>query len=122
MKTITLGNQTIGIKCTTLTPFYYKQAFGSSLLGDLSSLKDVKDDYTKLDEMLLLQFAWAMAKSCNGPGKGFPDFETWLSQLKQVDFSDKHVWKTVLLEVSDGLFPRRPRPNGRGGHKQKQKR
>ncbi|WP_051530066.1 hypothetical protein [Anoxybacteroides tepidamans] len=124
MRTIQVGNQTIGIKGTVLTSFYYKQAFGRSLLGDLYSMESLQKDHSKFDELLLLQFTWALAKTYNGPGKGFPDFETWLTQLEQVDFSDQGTWQAVLFEIKDGLFPRsqRPGPKGSGNHKHKNRR
>lgn len=58
---------------------HYRQAFGSNLIKDLIKFKDAQKDPTSVDVFVLLQAMWAMAKSYQGPGKAFPDFENWLA-------------------------------------------
>jgi hypothetical protein len=104
MRTIKIGEQEIGLKATPLALLFYKQAFGSDLVSDLMKMQNIEKDPSKMDGMLILQMAWAMAKACEGIGNKFPDFTTWLAGLEEFDFSDVTI--AVMEEAENGFFRR----------------
>jgi hypothetical protein len=106
MRTIQIGEKQIGLKATPLALIYYKQAFGSDLVGDLVKMKDIAKDPSKIDSVFLLQLTWAMAKANEGIGKKFPDFITWVAGLESFDFTDEDVLNAIIDEAMDGFFPR----------------
>jgi hypothetical protein len=106
MRTIKIGEQEIGLKASPLALLFYKQAFGSDLVGDLVKMKDIADDPSKIDSVFLLQLTWAMAKANQGVGKKFPDFTNWVAGLESFDFTDEDVLNTIMDEAMDGFFPR----------------
>jgi hypothetical protein len=106
MRTIKIGEQEIGLKATPLALIFYKQAFGTDLVGDLVKMQDLAKDPSKLDSVFLLQLTWAMAKAYEGVGKKFPDFMTWVADLESFDFTDKDVLNAIMDEAADGFFPR----------------
>jgi hypothetical protein len=106
MRTIKIGEKEIGLKATPLALVYYKQAFGSDLVGDLVKMKDITDDPSKIDSVFLLQLTWVMAKANQGVGKKFPDFMNWVAGLESFDFTDEDVLNAIIDEAMDGFFPR----------------
>lgn len=104
MRELNIGDKTIRVRATPLTLLYYKQAFGSDLVGDLVKMKDIENDPSKFDSVTIMQIAWAMAKADAGPGKQFPSFETWLSELEGFDFSDPQMILAIMDEAADGFF------------------
>lgn len=106
MRTIKIGEKEIGLKATPLALLFYKQEFGTDLVGDLVKMKDIAKDPSKLDSVLVLQVTWAMAKAYEGVGKKFPDFVKWLAELESFDFTDVDVINAIMDEASDGFFRR----------------
>jgi hypothetical protein len=106
MRTIKIGEKEIGLKATPLALLFYKQAFGTDLVGDLVKMKDIADDPSKIDSVFLLQLTWAMAKANQGVDKKFPDFTNWVAGLESFDFTDEDVLNTIMDEAMDGFFPR----------------
>jgi hypothetical protein len=106
MRTVNIGGKDIGLKATPLALVYYKQAFGSDLVGDLVKMQDIAKDPSKIDSVFLLQVTWAMAKAYEGVGKKFPDFMNWVADLESFDFTDVDVINAIMDEASDGFFRR----------------
>jgi hypothetical protein len=106
MRTIKIGEQEIGLKASPLALLFYKQAFGTDLVGDLVKMKDIADDPSKIDSVFLLQLTWAMAKANQGVGKKFPDFINWVAGLESFDFVDQELITAVMDEAADGFFRR----------------
>jgi len=106
MRTIKIGEKEIGLKASPLALLYYKQAFGSDLVGDLVKMQDLEKDPSKIDSVVILQVAWAMNKAAEGKGKTFPHFESWLDQFEYVDFSDADTMTAIMNEAADGFFRR----------------
>jgi hypothetical protein len=106
MRTIKIGEQEIGLKASPLALVYYKQAFGSDLVGDLVKMQKLEKDPSKLDSVFLLQLTWAMAKAHEGVGKKFPDFMRWVADLESFDFTDDGVLNAIIDEATDGFFRR----------------
>jgi hypothetical protein len=104
MRTIQIGEKQIGLRATPLALLFYKQAFGTDLVGDFVKMKDIADDPSKLDSVFILQMTWAMAKANEGIGKQFPDFTTWVAGLETFDFSD--VTPVIMEEANNGFFRR----------------
>jgi hypothetical protein len=111
MRTIQIGEKQIGLKATPLALLFYKQQFKSDLVSDLMKMNGIEKDPSKLDGLLILQMAWALAKANEGVGKKFPDFTTWVAELEEFDFSDATT--VVMEEAQDGFF--------RGGNRTKSK-
>jgi hypothetical protein len=106
MRTIKISEKEIGLKASPLALLYYKQAFGSDLVGDLVKMQDLEKDPSKIDSVVILQVAWAMNKAAEGKGKTFPHFESWLDQFEYVDFSDADTMTAIMNEAADGFFRR----------------
>jgi hypothetical protein len=104
MRTIQIGEKQIGLKATPLALLFYKQAFGSDLVGDLIKMQSIENDPSKLDSVFFLQLTWAMAKANEGIGKQFPDFTTWVAGLEEFDLSD--VMPVIMEEANNGFFRR----------------
>jgi len=104
MKTVQLGSKKIGLKATPLALLFYKQEFGSDLIGDLVSLSAISKDPSRIDTVLLLQLVWAMNKTHNGIGKSFPNFVKWLDGFDSIDFADEQFMLDVLEEAERGFF------------------
>ena len=113
---IKIGEKEIRLRATPLALLYYKQEFGSDLLGDLIKMQDIAKDISKLDTVACLQFIWAMNKADNY-GKPFPSFEKWLVELGSIDFSDPSFLVAALEEAANGFLGGRNRtaPPGRIG-------
>ena len=106
MREINIGDKIIKIRATPLTLLYYKQAFGTDLVGDMVKMQSAEKDPSKIDSVVFLQIIWAMAKADNGPGKQFPGFENWVSELESFDMSDQVLLQAVMEEMVDGFFRR----------------
>lgn len=106
MRIIKIGEKEVGIKASPLSLLYYRQAFGSDLIKDLIKFKDAQKDPANIDVFVLLQMVWAMARAFEGPGKPFKDFETWLAEFDEFDFSDESTMKAIMEEAMDGFFRR----------------
>lgn len=104
MREIKIDGKEIRIKATPLALLFYKQAFNSSLLGDMQKLEKLKKDPSKMDGVELLQITWAMAKA--DKPKDFPSFETWLGEFESVDFSDPDFMAAAMEEAADGFSHR----------------
>lgn len=107
MRKITLGTKEIELRATPLALLYYRQEFGTDLMADLMSLKDMakieQEDFSGLDTLKLLQFVWAMSKAAN-IGKPFPKYEEWLGSLEQLDFTDVRWILGAIDEARDGFL------------------
>jgi hypothetical protein len=104
MRTIQIGEKQIGLKASPLALLFYKQQFKSDLVSDLLKMQGLEKDPSKLDGLLILQMAWAMAKAYEGKGKKFPDFTSWVAELDGFDFSE--LATDVMEEAQDGFFRR----------------
>jgi len=106
MREITIGEKTIRVRATPLALLYYKQEFKTDLVSDLIKMQAIERDPSRIDSVVLLQMIWAMAKADAGPGKQFPSFERWLSELDSFDLTDQDLLSAVLEEAADGFFRR----------------
>jgi hypothetical protein len=111
MRTIKIGEKEIGLKATPLALLFYKQQFKSDLVSDLLKMQGLEKDPSKLDGVLILQMAWAMARANEGLGQKFPDFNTWVAGLDELDLEELMV--CVIEEAQQGFF------RGRSGVKRK---
>lgn len=100
---IKIGEKEIRLRATPLALLYYKQEFGSDLLGDLIKMQDVAQDVSKIDTVACLQIIWAMNKADNY-GKPFPSFEKWLAELESIDFTDPTFLVAAIEEAVDGFL------------------
>lgn len=106
MREIKIGEKIVRVRATPLALLYYKQAFGTDLVGDMVKMKDIEADPSQIDSVVMMQITWAMAKADNGPGKQFPSFEVWVSELESFDLSDPGMLQAVMEEAADGFFRR----------------
>lgn len=107
MREITLGERTVTIAASPITPYIYSREFGpkADLVGDLLSLQAIADGRPEDARFLALyKILWAMCKTAKLGGE-FPGFEEWL-QRTDADLSDETLWAAVLDEVARGLFRR----------------
>ena len=105
MKTVKIGDIDVDIKASPLTPMYYKQEFKADILIDLSKIGAIeKGSIVMFDTVILEQLIWAMAKTVNGPGKAFPNFEKWLSGFDTIELADQDFALAVIGEAEGGLF------------------
>lgn len=104
MKEIHIGEQVVRVRATPLALLFYRQEFGSDLLGDLTKFEQVAKDPTKLDSVGLLQLIWAMAKADAGIGSQFPSFQEWVAQLETFDVSDQEMLSAIMQEAANGFF------------------
>lgn len=107
MREITLGERTVTIAASPITPYIYSREFGpkADLVGDLLSLQAIADGRPEDARFLsLFKILWAMAKTAKLGGE-FPGFEEWLQKV-DADLSDESLWTAVLDEVARGLFRR----------------
>lgn len=103
MRELNFGETKVTIKASPLTPLLYRQSFKSDILQDVIKLQSMQDGIENLDLIVLLQLAYAMAKSV-AYGKEFPGFEQWLSELDGADFSDPEFMLGIVEEAMQGLF------------------
>jgi len=104
MRELRIGEQTVRVRATPLALLFYKQEFGSDVLGDLIKLQAVQNDPSKFDSVGTLQLMWAMAKA-DAYGHGvFPSFPEWLSGLEGLDLSDTELYTAVYNEAIEGFF------------------
>jgi hypothetical protein len=98
MKEIKVGDKSVRVRATPLALFYYRQEFGTDLIGDIISIKN-----PKLSSTICLQVIWAMAKA-ESFGKPFPSFEVWIAGLTGIDFSDPSFSLAALEVATNGFF------------------
>lgn len=103
MRELNIGDQQVRVRATPLALLYYKQEFGTDLIGDLSKMEKVKDDPSQLDTLSILQMVWAMAKA-DSFGKKFPSFEIWLGSFESIDIADPAFMISALEEAANGFF------------------
>jgi|SRR5690625_74831 len=107
MRKIKLGEKEVALRASPLALLFYRQAFNRDLIADLMGLQSLQSlaegDFSSLDTVLLLQFAYAMIRAAE-PKKNFPGFEQWLGDLDGVDFSDPEWITAVAEEAADGFF------------------
>lgn len=108
MRDIKLGDKVIGARATTLALLFYKQEFKRPMVADYTKFSlALNEDENELDDMALLQFLWAMHRAdCIGTDEKVPHFEAWLGTLEGIDFGDANLWKDVLTELGEGIFPK----------------
>lgn len=104
MRELQFGEQVVRVRATPLALLFYKQEFGSDLLGDLIKLEQVAKDPSKLDSIAILQLVWAMAKADAGLTAKFPSFEMWVSELEVFDLTDQETINAIMQEAMDGFF------------------
>lgn len=105
MREIKIGEKTIRVRATPLALLYYRQEFGSGLIGDLTRLQKMKKDPSDFDDVSVMQMTWALSKAdAYAPGFNFPSFELWLSSLDSFDFSDNETLGQIMEEAADGFF------------------
>ena len=102
MREITIGDKQLRLRATPLALLFYKQEFGSDLVGDMMGMQELKTDPGQFDSVIFLQIIWALAKADNP--KDFPSFVTWVSSLDAFDFSDEEIMLAVMEEAVDGFF------------------
>lgn len=106
MKEINIADKKVRVRATPLALLYYKQEFGTDLVGDMMKMQNLEKDPTQFDSVALLQLIWAMAKADVGPGNKFPSFIEWLSGLERFDMSETDLMQAVMEEATDGFFRR----------------
>lgn len=114
MRELHIGEQIVRVRATPLALLYYKQEFGSDLLGDLIGLvqsmsggnQENKQDFdlTKFDSVAILRLIWAMAKADAFGKDKFPSFIEWLSTLDSFDLSDASIMTAAIEEATNGFF------------------
>lgn len=95
MREIKLGNRKIIIHGSPITPYHYKKAFNQSFSGDLAAMSLMGNDYSKLDDINLLQMIWAMEKTHSNTIK---QFEAWL-----MDFENMDITAVIVDAVEEGM-------------------
>lgn len=104
MRELTIGSSKVRVRATPLALLFYKQEFGTDLLGDLIKMQDIGTDLSKLDSIAFLQLTWAMAKAdAFGNGK-FTSFVEWVASLESIDFGDPDFMQGMLEEAMGGFF------------------
>jgi len=104
MKELNIGLSKVRVRATPLALLFYKQEFGTDLLGDLLKMQDVGTDLSKMDSIAFLQLAWAMAKADAFGNGQFPSFVEWIASLESVDFSDPDFMEGMMEEAMSGFF------------------
>lgn len=104
MKELNIGSSKVRVRATPLALLFYKQEFGTDLLGDLLKMQDVGTDLSKMDSIAFLQLAWAMAKADAFGSGQFPSFVEWVASLDSIDFSDPDFMQMLLEEAMSGFF------------------
>lgn len=105
MKETNVGDKTIRVRATPLALLYYKQEFGSDLLGDFTKMRSIEKNFSKSDIVFLLKMIWAMAKA-DAYGTFFPGFEGWLISLKlpnPVELPDPTFLLVAVEEATAGF-------------------
>ncbi|MGF6356165.1 hypothetical protein ABIE27_004080 [Paenibacillus sp. 4624] len=123
MRELKFGEKIVRIRASAPAMLYYKQEFGTDLIGDMVKImegyagkEDTGTDQAEaqpLDDILamgdinfltILQLAWAMNKA-DQIGKSFPKFESWLDEYgEDIDFSDTEFILNVVEEATNGFF------------------
>lgn len=103
MRDIKIGGETVRVTASPVTLYIYKKEFGSDLVGDLMKMQELEHDLSKMDGMVIIQMAWAMARTAVLP-KSFPDFVSWLSGFEHLDFSDEEMIQGITDEAFAGFF------------------
>lgn len=111
MRELRIGEQTVRVRATPLALLFYRQEFGSDLLGDLvglvqgmGALDGQNVDLTKFDSVAILRLIWAMAKADAYGREKFPSFVEWLASLDSFDLSDASVLVAAIEEAANGFF------------------
>lgn len=104
MREIKAGEKTIRVRGNPLALLYYRQEFGSDLLGDMIKMQEMASDPSRFNALTFLQMAWAMAKAAEGFGVKFPEFGQWLDGMDEFDISDPEIMGPVLEEAQAGFF------------------
>ncbi|OJF16918.1 MAG: hypothetical protein A6D91_08955 [Bacillaceae bacterium G1] len=120
MKEIVIGDgKVLRLKGSPLSLLYYRQEFGSDLLGDLvgmvtaiagaQALQTGEIDPSKLnlnalDSVAILRLIWTLAKTAEGPSKQFPSFETWLAQTEELNIFNGSLLQAIFEEVQRAFF------------------
>lgn len=74
-KDIKIGNETVEMSASALTPFTYKKLFGRDIIKDMQKIQaDAKNG--DLDPEIVVMLVYVMAKEAN---KDLPPMEEWLS-------------------------------------------
>lgn len=102
MREIQIGDKQLRLRATPLALLFYRQGFGTDLIGDLVSMQNMASDPSQFDAVKFLQLVWAMNKADNP--KDFPGFETWLSSLESFDFTDESLMAAIVEEAANGFF------------------
>lgn len=116
MKEIKIDGQVVGIRATPYTALLYKQEFKTTAVSDflkfakgLTNLKKFaqgEETGNLIDDVLLLQLVWAMAKAdAQAKGNSIASFETWIQGLNSFDFFDDALLNAVFAEGQKGFFP-----------------
>lgn len=80
-KDITIGERTVPMSASALTPFSYKKIFGGDLIQDIQKLQKGSSK-GELDAELVCQMTYIMARESD---KDILPFEEWLSQFELFD-------------------------------------
>lgn len=110
MREIKIGEQTVRVRATPLALLFYKQEFGSDIMGDLTKLAGVEKDHSKFDSVAALQLVWAMAKADSFGRGSFPSFMEWLNSLEGLDLSDQNLFAAAYEEAANGFFRNAVKP------------
>ncbi|MBC2722341.1 hypothetical protein [Desulfosporosinus sp.] len=108
MKELMIGDKKVRVRATPLALLYYKQEFHSDLLGDLTRMKGIEKDSSKLDTVFLLQITWAMTKADAYP-QPFPSFEGWLVTFDEIDLTNPTFLAASMEEVANGFLGKNKR-------------
>lgn len=115
MRELRIGEQMVRVRATPLALLFYRQEFGSDLLGDLIGLvqgmsgaaekeSDQDFDLSKFDSVAILRLIWAMAKADAYGREKFPSFLEWLATLDSFDLADAEVMTAAIEEATNGFF------------------
>lgn len=99
MRKIKVGKKEIKIMGSAITSFFYKQAFNTSLTGDLMKLNECEKDLSKLDDVSILQMIWAMAKTVD---RNISPFIDWLEEIEFINLDE--ILTDVAEEASNACF------------------
>lgn len=114
MREIMIGAEPVEIKASPLTLNIYKREFQRQILGDYLQMvgggdleelqnKNEEELADSFDFVIVLQLAWAMAKTAQYP-QPFPSFDRWLADFEFINLGDQNLAKEILEEANHGLF------------------
>ena len=81
-KEIKLGNDTVEMSASALTPFLYKKMFQRDIIKDIQTLREQATKDGSLDPEITVMLDYTMTKEAN---KDLEPLEDWLSKYELFD-------------------------------------